>query len=140
MNDEHRLARRHLRFGWLALAAFSLLGMALELAHAFKLGFYLDVGSETRRLMLRLGHAHGTLLALVNIAFGCCLPRLARVEPARVQRSSASLLVAALLLPLGFLLGGAFSSGNDPGPLVALVPAGASLLVFGAASAARSVR
>ena len=140
MNDEHRLARRHLQFGWFALAAFSLLGIGLELAHAFRLGFYLDVGSETRRLMLRLGHAHGTLLALVNVAFACSLPRLAAGNPARLRRSSASLLVAAVLLPLGFLLGGAFASASDPGALVALVPAGAALLVFGAASAARCVR
>jgi hypothetical protein len=140
MNDEQRLARRHLRFGWLALAAFSLLGIGLELAHAFKLGFYLDVGSETRRLMLRLGHAHGTLLALVNVAFGCSVPRLAAGDAARLRRSSASLLVAAVLLPLGFLLGGAFASGSDPGAMVALVPAGAVLLVFGAACAARCVR
>ena len=140
MNDERRLARRHLRFGWLALAVFSLLGVGLEIAHAFKLGFYLDVGSEPRRLMLRLGHAHGTLLALVNIAFGCALPRLAAGGEARLRRSSASLLVAAVLLPLGFLLGGVFSSGSDPGVLVALVPAGAALLVFGAATAARCAR
>jgi len=140
MNDEHRLARRHLHFGWFALAAFSLLGIGLELAHAFKLGFYLDVGSETRRMMLRLGHAHGTLLALVNVAFGCCVPRLTAGGEARLRRSSASLLVAAVLLPCGFLLGGAFAGDSDPGALVALVPAGAVLLVFGAASAARCVR
>jgi hypothetical protein len=140
MNDEHRLARRHLRFGWFALAAFSLLGIGLELAHAFKLGSYLDVGNETRRMMLRLGHAHGTLLALVNVAFGCSLPRLAAGGEARVRRSSASLLVAAVLLPLGFLLGGVSARGGDPGALVALVPAGAVLLVFGAACAARCVR
>ncbi|HWO12182.1 MAG TPA: hypothetical protein VNN80_21955 [Polyangiaceae bacterium] len=140
MNGESSLARRHLRFGWYALAAFSLLGVALELAHAFKLGVYLDVGSEMRRLMWRLGHAHGTLLALVNIAFGCAVPRLDAGDPGRLRRSSASLMVAALLIPLGFLLGGAGANASDPGALVALVPAGAVLLVFGAASAARSVR
>ena len=140
MNDTDLLARRHLRFGWSALAVFSLLGMGLELAHAFKLGFYLDVGSEMRRLMLRLGHAHGTLLALVNIAFSSSVPRLGAGGEARLRRSSASLIVAAVLLPLGFLLGGAFATGSDPGALVALVPAGALLLVFGAVSAARSVR
>jgi hypothetical protein len=140
MNDDARLARRHLRFGWSALAVFALLGVGLELAHAFKLGFYLDVGSEMRRLMLRLGHAHGTLLALVNIGFGCSLPLLGAGGDARLRRSSASLLVAAVLIPVGFLLGGAFASESDPGVLVALVPAGAVLFVYGAASAARSVR
>lgn len=140
MNDEARLARRHLRFGWAALAAFSVLGIGLELAHAFKLGAYLDVGSEVLRLMLRLGHAHGTLLALVNIAFGAALPRLAAAGEARVRRSSASLLLAAVLMPAGFLLGGAFAGSSDPGVPVALVPIGAVLLVYGALAAARSVR
>jgi hypothetical protein len=137
-DDTDPLLRRHLRFGWYALACFSLVGIGLELMHAFKLGLYLDVGSETRRLMWRLGHAHGTLLALVNIAFGCCQSHLS--PGAACRRASACLLVAAVLMPLGFLLGGAFASAADPSPLVALVPAGAGLLVAGAWSAARAAR
>jgi hypothetical protein len=145
MKDPTQLARRHLRFGWYALACFSALGMALESLHAFKQGYYLDVGNETRRLMWRLGHAHGTLLALVNIAFGLSLPQLAgrKAEPeasAGLARISACLLVAALLVPTGFLLGGVFASAADPGPLVALVPAGAVLLVIAAAATARRLR
>jgi hypothetical protein len=137
-DDTPELGRRHLRFGWYALAAFSVLGLGLELLHAFKLGFYLDVASETRRLMWRLAHAHGTLLALVNIAFGGCASRL---EPGRSRRrASACLVVAALSMPLGFFLGGAFATAADPGALVALVPAGAALLVAGAVSAARAAR
>jgi hypothetical protein len=133
-------ARRHLVFGWTLLAIFSLLGIGLELLHAFKVGLYLDVNSETRRLMWRLAHAHGTLLALVNIAFGCSVPRLGPSGAPRVRRASACLLVAALLMPLGFFLGGAFASAADPSPLVGLVPIGAVLLVAGAGSAARAVR
>lgn len=132
------LSHRHLRFGWYALACFSLVGIGLEFLFAFKQGIYLDVGSETRRLMWRLGHAHGTLLALVNIAFGCCESQLAPCAARR--RASACLLVAAVLMPLGFLLGGAFASAADPSALVALVPAGAALLVCGAWSAARATR
>jgi hypothetical protein len=152
MKDTSELARRHLRFGWCALAGFSSLGIALEALHAFKQGYYLDVGNETRRLMWRLGHAHGTLLALVNIAFALSLPHLRHgalegsedmATPARrapLRRVSACLLVAALLMPAGFLLGGFFATAADPGPLVALVPAGAVLLVAAAASVARRVR
>ena len=137
-DDTPELVSRHLRFGWYALAVFSTLGIGLELLHAFKLGFYLDVSSETRRLMWRLAHAHGTLLALANIAFGCCA---ARLEPGRARRrASACFIVAALSMPLGFFLGGASAAAADPGPLVALVPAGAALLVAGAVSAARAVR
>jgi hypothetical protein len=137
-DDSDRLSRRHLRFGWYAIACFSVVGIALELLHAYKQGFYLDVDSETRRLMWRLGHAHGTLLALVNVAFGCSIPRLAP-SPTR-RRASACLIVAAVLMPVGFLLGGTFATAADPGLLVALVPVGAVLLVVGASSAARSLR
>lgn len=133
------LERRHLRFGWYALTCFSVLGIALELLHAFKLGFYLDVGSETRRWLWRLGHAHGTLLALINVAFGCSVGRLAATER-HLARASACLIGAALLLPLGFLLGGAFATPADPSPLVALVPAGAVLLIIGTWTAARAAR
>jgi hypothetical protein len=136
-DDGDPLFTRHVRFGWYALACFSVVGIGLELLHAFKQGYYLDVGSETRRLMWRLGHAHGSLLALVNVAFGCCAPRLA-VGSAR-RRASACLIVAAVLMPLGFFLGGAWATPADPSPLVALVPAGAVLLVVGAWSAARAV-
>jgi lipopolysaccharide export LptBFGC system permease protein LptF len=92
--------------------------------------------------MWRLAHAHGTLLALVNIAFACSLPHVG-VEAhrlARLRRSSACLLVAALMLPAGFFLGGVFASSADPNPLVALVPAGAALLIAAAWTLARSVR
>jgi hypothetical protein len=137
-DDTPELVRRHLRFGWYAMAAFSVLGLGLELLHAFKLGFYLDVASETRRLMWRLAHAHGTLLALVNIAFGGCA---ARLEPGRARRrASACFIVAAMSMPLGFFLGGAFAAAADPSALVALVPAGAALLIAGALSAARAAR
>ena len=66
--DEQRaaLVRRHLRVGWGALALFAASGLVLEAFHGLKLGFYLDLANETRRLMFTLGHAHGTLLALVN--------------------------------------------------------------------------
>jgi len=131
--------RRHLAFGWYALGVCSLLGIGLELLHAFKLGLYLDVSSETRRLMWRLAHAHGTLLALLNVAFACSLPRLAPSDGPDVRRASACLLVAAITMPLGFFLGGALASAADPSPLVGLVPIGAVMLVVGAVSAARAV-
>ena len=63
-------SNRHLRFGWWALAVYVCLGIVLETMHGFKIGWYLDVGNEVRRLMFTLGHFHGTMLALVNIAAG----------------------------------------------------------------------
>ena len=67
--DARRIAGRNMRFGWFALLLFATLGIALETMHGFKIGWYLDVGNEVRRLMWRLAHAHGGLLAIVNILF-----------------------------------------------------------------------
>ena len=113
------LARRHLRFGWWALFVFLSLGLALELMHGFKVDWYLNVANETRRLMFTLGHSHGTLLALVNIAFALSLERLSAGGWRRV--ASGTLLGASLLLPGGFLLGGAVVYGGDPGRGILLV-------------------
>src|ERR671931_989136 len=61
---------RNLRFGWWSLLVFLSLGGALETLHGFKIGWYVGVGNEMRRLMFTLAHAHGTALALVNIVAG----------------------------------------------------------------------
>jgi hypothetical protein len=129
-----------LRFGWGALLAFAALGAVLEVLHALKVGAYLDAGNETRRLMWRLAHAHGVLLGLLNVAFGLTLGHLRSSPPPRPERASACLIAAAGLLPLGFLLGGAFVSGGDPGVLVLLVPLGIPLLLGALWWTARSVR
>lgn len=120
------LRRRHLVFGWWSLLVFLALGLALEALHGFKLRWYLDVGNETRRLMLTLAHAHGTLLALVHLAFAATLePR----PPSGSAFVSRALLGASVLLPGGFALGGLFVYDGDPGLGVLLVPAGALLLL-----------
>jgi hypothetical protein len=136
VNDrDSALRRRHLRFGWSALLAFSAVGAVLEVLHALKVGAYLDVGNESRRLMWRLAHAHGVLLGLLNVAFGLTLEHLR----GRAERASACLIAAACLLPLGFLLGGAFAAGGDPGLPVLLVPLGIPLLLGALWWTARSV-
>ena len=137
MNESlEQLQRRHLRFGWYALLVFLSFGAGLELMHAFKLGYYLDVDNETRRLMWRLSHAHGTLLALVNIAFGVSLPSL-RAEAKILKLPSACLLVSGALLPAGFFGAGWFAQAGDPGLLVLLVPLGGVLLFIGVLGVAR---
>jgi hypothetical protein len=103
----------------------------LEALHGFKVGYYLDVENETRRLMWRLAHAHGALLALVNIAFGASLSAIREGKHAGLGTASACLLVGALLLPLGFFGGGLFASAGDPGLFVLLVPLAALLLFSG---------
>lgn len=124
-------SRRHLRFGWWSLLVFAGLGLLLELFHGFKVGAYLDVANETRRLMWRLAHAHGTLFGAVHILFGLTL-RGTDEGVFRNQRTiSLALMGASVLLPAGFFLGGIHFYGGDPGLGVLLVPVGAVLLIAG---------
>jgi hypothetical protein len=122
------LADRNLRFGWWSLLVFLSLGGILETLHGFKIGWYVDVGNETRRLMFTLAHAHGTLLALVNIVAGLS----GRIVERFTLRSavSSALIWAAILLPAGFFLGGIVIYDGDPGLGVWLVPVGAALLFY----------
>jgi len=130
--------RLHLRMGWCLLSVFIVLGMLLEGMHAFKLGWFLDLANETRRLLLRLAHAHGVLLGLVNIGFALSLPhRAPRSERVEVWISRCVLLGSALL-PAGFLLGGLVVLGGDPNPAVLLAPLGALLLFAGVLGVASS--
>ena len=132
--------RRHLRFGWWSLFVFLLLGATLETLHGFKVGFYLDVSNETRRLMWTLAHAHGALLGLVNVAAGLSLRALPTLsEDPRISLMSMTLIAATVLLPAGFFAGGiAFYSG-DPGIGIALVPVGAACLAIAVFVMARAV-
>lgn len=133
------LATRHLRVGFFGLLVFLTLGVALEAFHGFKLGFYLDAGSEARRLALRLGHAHGTLLSVLHVVFGLTLGSRA-APPREVAERAGRLFTAALvLLPGGFVLGGLFVHGGDPGVGVLLVPVGALCLFVAVLLTARGI-
>lgn len=125
------LGRRHSKVGWWSLLVFLTLGLVLESLHGFKVSWYLNVSSETRRLMWTLAHAHGTLFALVNILWSSNVVRLEEREPklARLELTSRLLLAGTGLLPIGFLLGGLFVYGGDPGLGVLLVPIGGICLL-----------
>lgn len=130
------MIKRHLRFGWWALAVYTFLGLVLEAAHGLKLGWYLDLTNATRRLSFTLGHAHGTLLALVNIAFAVSIPHATLSETA-LARASWALRAATILMPLGFFAGGFLFYGGDPGIGIALVPPAAIVLLIGVITFAR---
>lgn len=147
-------ARRHLRFGWWSLLLFLSLGLVLEAFHGLKIGWYLQVSSHIRRLMFTLAHTHGTLLALVHIAFSVTAcrsdqkdvvsdPELspqAEESPRWRRWASRCLMGASVLLPGGFFLGGFFIYDGDPGlaaPL--LVPMGGLLLFVAVFLTARGV-
>ena len=125
------LIRRHLRFGWWSLLIFLTAGLMLEALHGFKVGAYLNVSNETRRLMWTLAHAHGALLGLVNLGFAATARVLPAWPEAKKRFASASLLGATVLMPSGFFLGGLFIYAGDPGLGILLVPAG-GLLLFAA--------
>ncbi|MSU21224.1 MAG: hypothetical protein EXS30_07490 [Pedosphaera sp.] len=122
------LIKRHLRFGWWSLLVFLTLGIVLEALHGFKVGLYLNVSNETRRLMWTLAHAHGTLLALVHIAFGATLHLIPSWNVRLRDLASASLVGASTLIPAGFFLGGVVIYAGDPGLGILLLPLGAVLL------------
>jgi len=131
-----QLRRRHLSMGWLSLLCFALLGIALEALHAWKVDAYLHPAHETRRLLLRLAHAHGLGLAMLHIAYAFTASSL-REAP---KFAGPCLTGALFAMPLGFLLGGIWHSGGDPGAGIALVPLGALLLLIAIGSTAWSLR
>lgn len=132
--------RLHLTVGWWTLLLFLTLGFGLEVLHGLRSGWYLNVDVETRRLMLRLAHAHGTLLAIVNLCFAGTLSLATDWTVTALTTASRCLLAATLMLPGGFVLGGLFLYGNDPGWGILLVPAGACLLFVSVLITAVTVR
>jgi hypothetical protein len=139
-HTRQRLARRHYLVGWCALLLFLSLGVFLEALHGFKAGFYLNLDQKVRREMWTLAHAHGTLLALVNIVFASGVTQFGRWTPARLRLVSLFLIDAAMLLPLGFFLGGISPGESDPSLGILLVPLGAVLLFVAVALIAWSAR
>ncbi len=127
--DFERLHRRHLRVGWWALLTFLTLGLVLEGLHGFKVRAYLDVSQQTRRLMWTLGHAHGTLLGLVNLAFAATLRGQAAGSGAAGRQASLWLLGATVCLPLGFVLGGVDVRAGDPGLGIVVAGLGGLMLL-----------
>jgi hypothetical protein len=137
--DLTRLVRHHLQFGWWSLLLFLTLGLTLEVLHGFKASIYLNVSNEMRRLMWMLAHAHGTLMALIHIAFAVTLPLVFTWAVSVRTFASACLMAASVLLPGGFFLGGLFLHQRDPGLGIVLVPIGGLLLFIAVFLTARAV-
>ena len=126
--------KRNLRAGWWTLLVFVCLGILLEIGLGFRGHFYMDVSQQTRRLMWRLAHAHGTLLAMLNITYGL----IAAQSSSSSQFGSRALLAASWLIPSGFFLAGLFAYQSTPGLATLLIPSGAGLLAIGIFLAARN--
>ena len=123
--------------GWWGLLLFLSLGIALETMHGFKVGFT-SIRPTDSRLLWTLPHAHGTLLALVQIAFAVGLTQFGHWGPRGLRLASFLLIDALVLLPAGFFLGGLGHTEVDPGPGILLVPVGALFLLVGVALVAWS--
>jgi len=132
--------RSHLRFGFWSLLLFLTLGIVLEGLHAIKVSWYLNVSTETRRLLFTLGHAHGTGLGLAHIAFGFTLTQLPRWTSSGRRTASVCLKAASILLPGGFFLGGLVVHQGDPGIGIVLVPLGAVALFVAVALTAAGTK
>lgn len=136
---ERDLASTHFRLGWIGVLVFLSLGLVLEALHGFKVGLYLDVDQETRRLMWRLAHAHGTLLSVLHLGFAATVAHLPQLAAPLCTLASRCLSGALILMPAGFLLGGVWIHGGDPGLGVLLVPPGGLLLLVGVFAIVRAI-
>ncbi len=125
--------RTHLRASVALVALFLAVGLWLEAALGLRAEGYVD--DPLRRQFLRLGHAHGGILALGNLAVAWVMHRLDTPEPwARLVR--VALLAGTVCVGVGFALGGLFHGRTDPGPFVLLVPAGAMVWLSALAAVA----
>ncbi len=113
--------------GW-GLFSWLLGGIALEAFNGFKLAPYLE--DPIRRQMWTLAHTHGTLLSLVGVVLAWAGP-IGSLPPGRARVCDRLFAVGAVLLPLGFVLGGIWHSEADPGIGILLVPAGGLLAAGG---------
>lgn len=133
MNFDDPHSRAALRFGWSLLALFLLGGLTLEFLHLIKAPWYFDV--RIRRELWTLAHAHGALLAVLNLLFACtagyCLP-----EERKRALAGRMLRWGALLVPAGFFLGGIGNRESDPSLFILATPIGALMVLHAVASMA----
>ncbi len=126
-------AERHLRASLALVALFLASGLWLEAMLGLRAEGWID--DPLRREFLRLGHAHGGLLGLVNLGLAWALERLA--TPASwASKIRVAAWSGALLVGLGFMLGGLLHGPSDPGLPILVVPAGAMLLLASLVAAA----
>jgi hypothetical protein len=84
--------------------------------------FYLS--NPIRREMWRLAHTHGTLMTLVFLAY-------VHFRGIAKKQHENMMFIGALLMPVGFFLGGIVTTEIDPFVGVFLVPIGGLLFVLG---------
>lgn len=123
-----RSTRLPLAAGFFLLAVSLPLGLTLEALHAFKTQAYL--GSELRRELWTLAHAHGNLLGLLLIVYALA-SRAVVASEAKRRRLGRVMALGAVSMPVGFFLGGVQNAEGDPAIGIAIVPVGGLLLLYG---------
>lgn len=119
-------SRSHVRWSVLGLALFLCSGLLIEGALGNRIQGY--VNDALLREFVRLGHAHGGLLLVVNLGMAAAIRELETPEAwARPARWAG--LSGAVLVGIGFASAGVWHGPTDPGPTVLLVPAGALALI-----------
>ena len=129
--------RKSMSWGWVLLSVYLPLGLTLEALHALKVPVYLE--SAMRREMWTLAHAHGNLLGLLCLLFAAIGERAIRDDRERA-RVSLWLRVGAVLMPVGFFLGGILNHEGDPSLGIVLVPVGGLALLYALVRAALASR
>ena len=111
---------------WVSIAIWMSFGLLLESLIGYRVPAYLR--DELRREIFRLAHTHGTLLNLVLLGAALCIER-GFVHPSKM--GLLSLRIGAVLMPVGFLLGGIWHTEGEPGLGVWLAPLGGILVILG---------
>lgn len=114
---------------WLGIGLWMLFGLLVEGLIGFRAPAYMT--DEVRRELFRLAHAHGTLLNLMILAAYLFLQNSSIVVP---NAAIISMRAGVVLMPLGFLLGGIWHYGSDPGLGIFLAPVGGIMVIFGVIS------
>lgn len=118
---------------WFGLLFWMSVGLLFEGLIGFRSPAYLQ--DPLRRELFRLAHAHGTVLSILLLVVNLYLVN-GLIAPPKV--AIRALQTGVLIMPLGFLLGGAWHYESDPNFLIFLSPLGGLLIIFGIAAAAFS--
>ncbi|MGH8455858.1 MAG: hypothetical protein ACRETW_07810 [Stenotrophobium sp.] len=134
MNMNDPTVRASLRYGWTMLAFFMLGGLTLALLLAIKASPYIAV--PIRRELWALAHAHGALLALINLPFAAFAPVCIPNE--RKRRFAGFMLRwGSFIMPLGLFLGGLWPSADgEPSKLIGLTFLGGLMVIHAMAVSA----
>jgi ABC-type multidrug transport system permease subunit len=111
---------------WFGFLFWMSMGLLFEGLIGFRAPVYLQ--DPVRRELFRLAHAHGTLLCVMLLIINLYLVK-GLVSPPKL--AIRALQAGTIIMPLGFLLGGAWHYESDPGLLIFLAPVGALLVIFG---------